>query len=207
MKNADLKKRILSLSYKYGLSHLGSCLSSIDILDDIYKIKKPNEPFILSAGHCGVALYVILEKYCKLNAEALWLKHGTHPNRDSKDKIWCSSGSVGQGLPIAVGMALSDRKKNIYCLIGDGELCEGSIWEALIIAKRYKLKNLHLYVNHNGYSAYQTTDNFLIYDLLRQFSSYFYIKVYATNYNNFPFLKGIDAHYYKLKKEDMKYAT
>lgn len=208
MKNPDLKKRILSLSYKYGLAHLGSCLSSVDILDDIYRIKKPNEPFILSAGHCGVALYVILEKYHKLDAETLWLKHGTHPNRDLLDHIYCSSGSLAQGIAVATGYALADRTRDVYCLLGDGELLEGMTWESLIIAKRFKLNNLKVYLNFNHYSAYQVTDDFLVYNLLKQFSPYIYINVYQTSYIDFPFLKGIDAHYHKLTDEEYKqYAT
>ena len=82
-----LKRRILDLSHKYKLSHIGSCLTAVDLIDGIYKVKKPDEPFILSQGHAGLALYVVLEKYEKRNPEKLILKHGTHPNRDIKNGI------------------------------------------------------------------------------------------------------------------------
>ena len=84
-----LEKRILEISYKHKLSHLGSCLTAVNIIDEIYKVKKPDEPFILSQGHAGVALYTILEKFEGKDAEELWKKHGTHPNRDLDDGIYC----------------------------------------------------------------------------------------------------------------------
>ena len=61
--NKELKKRILEISYKKKLSHLGSCLTAVDIIDEIFKIKKPDEKFVLSSGHAALALYVVLEKY------------------------------------------------------------------------------------------------------------------------------------------------
>src|SRR2546427_251920 len=65
MTNKDLKKRIIEISYKNKLSHIGSCLTAVDIIDEIYAIKKPNEKFILSSGHAGLALYCVIEKYTK----------------------------------------------------------------------------------------------------------------------------------------------
>jgi len=156
--NRDLKRRIIDISYKKCLSHLGSCLGAVDIIDEIYHVKKQDEPFILSSGHAGLALYVILEKYGSSNtgltAEELFDLHGVHPNRDMKNGIWCSSGSLGHGLGIAVGMALADRSKNVYCLISDGECAEGSIWEALRVIAEQKLTNLKIFCNFNGWGAY-----------------------------------------------------
>jgi len=93
----DLQKRIIEISHKHKLSHLSSCLASVNVIDKIYSVKKEDEPFILSNGHAALALYVVLEKYgltmCggkkKVNAEELYLKHGTHPNRDLENGIWC----------------------------------------------------------------------------------------------------------------------
>src|SRR4051812_33407854 len=116
MKNKDLKKRIIEISYKHKLSHLGSCLTAVDIIDEIFQVKKPNEKFVLSSGHAGLALYVVLEKYEKkdfdgnlipLDAEEIFEHHGTHPDRCKACHLDCSTGSLGQGLPIAVGMALA----------------------------------------------------------------------------------------------------
>ncbi|MDD5415756.1 MAG: hypothetical protein PHE48_01980 [Candidatus Daviesbacteria bacterium] len=93
------RKRILEISYKHKLSHLGSCLSVVDLIDAVYRIKKTEEKFILSAGHGGVALYTVLEKYSNVDAEKLFKKHGVHPNRDKRNEIHCSTGSLGHGLP------------------------------------------------------------------------------------------------------------
>lgn len=156
--NKILIKRIIDISFKYKLSHIGSCLSVIDILDSIYALRKKDEPVILSNGHAGVALYVILEKYGMKNAEDLYVKHGVHPNRDLSDGIYVSTGSLGQGLPIAVGMAIVNKNKDVYCITSDGECAEGSIWESIRIASEQKLSNLKIVVSINGYGAYDKID-------------------------------------------------
>lgn len=147
-------KRIIDISFKHKLSHIGSCLSVIDILDSIYAIRKMDEPVVLSSGHAGLALYVILEKYGFANAEDLFIKHGVHPNRDLQNGIYASTGSLGQGLPIAVGMAITNKNSNVYCIISDGECAEGSIWESVRVSSEQKLNNLKIVVNTNGYGAY-----------------------------------------------------
>jgi transketolase len=154
----ELIERILELSKKHNSSHISSCITSVQLIDDVYQFKKPNEPFILSNGHAGLSLYTVLEKREGKDAEKLFIKHGTHPNRDKKDGIWCSTGSLGQGLPIALGMALSDRMREVYCLTSDGEWAEGSMWEALRLASEFRVANLTILVNGNGFSAYKETD-------------------------------------------------
>src|SRR5438874_161410 len=95
-----LHDRIIEISKKYKLSHLGSCLTAIDIIEEIYNEKQEDEKFVLSSGHAGLALYVVLEKY-GFDAEIL-LKHcGIHPKRMYGYGIDCSTGSLGHGLPIA----------------------------------------------------------------------------------------------------------
>ena len=91
----DLKKRILEIAYKHKLSHLGSYLSAVGIVDEIYKTKGADDIFILSSGHAALALYVCLEKYEGADAEELFLKHGGHPHRDEFNGIYCSTGSLG----------------------------------------------------------------------------------------------------------------
>jgi transketolase len=195
-----LKKRIISLSYRHGLSHIGSCLDAVDTIDGIYRVKKKNEPFILSNGHAGLALYVVLEKYEGKDAEKLLKKHGTHPNRDPKDGIWCSTGSLGQGLPIAVGMAMANRKRDVYVLTSDGEMNEGSCWEALRIAAEQRLENLRVTVIGNGYTALGKTDDDLL-DLRMQF---FYPSLMVkTNLFAFPeWLQGLEGHYHIMSKKE-----
>lgn len=203
----DLQKRVLEISYKKKLSHLGSCFTALHPLVDIYKYRKPEDPVVLSQGHAGLALYVVLEKYYSkerghygVDAERLFDQHGVHPNRDLDHGIYASTGSLGHGLPIAVGMALADRNKDVYCLISDGECAEGSIWEALMIAKKLKLKNLKVYLNANGYSAYDKTNTDMLRKMIKAVG--FPVKVYLTNAPDVLFLRGLKAHYHVMSEDD-----
>lgn len=204
MKNKDLKDRILEISFKNKLSHLGSCLTAVDIIEQIYKIKKPDEKFVLSAGHCGLALYVVIEKYEKINAEEILLHHGIHPDKCEKCNLYCSSGSLGHGLPIAIGFALADRKKNVYCLISDGECAEGSIWESLNIFEYLMLENLHIYVNLNRYGAYCEIDILKLGGLILRHTPKMKSNIHliVTNIEQYPFLKGNEAHYHILTEKE-----
>lgn len=224
-KRQHLIKRILEISFKHRLSHLGSCLSTIDILNSIYSLRKRDDPVILSNGHAGVALYTILENYESKNAEELYKKHGVHPNRDLEDGIYVSTGSLGQGLPIAVGMAIADRNKTIYCIISDGECAEGSIWESVRIASEQKLNNLKILVNANGFGAYDEINIKLLPARFKSFGckvietdGHRYDKlskaltsrnkakplviIAKTKVDHLPFLQGIDAHYMVMNESD-----
>ncbi|MEN6293828.1 MAG: hypothetical protein ABFD07_17660 [Methanobacterium sp.] len=85
----ELERRIIDISYKEKIGHLSSTLNAVNIIDEIYQTKKPNEPFILSSGHAALALYVVLEKYEGRDAEELFHKHGVHPHRDVDNGIYC----------------------------------------------------------------------------------------------------------------------
>lgn len=197
-----LEKRILEISYKLKLSHIGSCLVSANIIDKMFQVKKKDEPFILSNGHAGLALYVCLEKWEFKDAEELAKKHGTHPNRDLEDRIDCSTGSLGQGLPIAVGMALADRSKLVYCLISDGEAAEGSIWEALRIAADLRLENLRLACVANGYGGYSKID---VDDLDTRLNAFYPTMVFRVNLFGMPdWIQGLKGHYCVMTDEQYK---
>lgn len=221
----DLIKRIIEICFKHRLGHLGSCLSVLDILDCMYAVRNIDEPVVLSNGHAGMALYVILEKYGLANAENLFIKHGVHPNRDLANGIYASTGSLGQGLPIAVGMALSEKGKNVYCVISDGECAEGSIWEAIRVASEQKLSNLKIAVNANGYGGYGEINikslpakfnsfgcNFIEVDGHNQEQLRKALKINGgakplvifakTKIDQLSFLKGLDAHYKVMEESD-----
>lgn len=220
-----LRARILELSYEANYSHLGSCLSAVDLIDNIYKTKKTDEKFILSNGHAGIAWYVVLEKYGYFKNSKDIKKLNIHPDRNIKYGIHVSTGSLGQGLPIALGMALSDKKKDVYCMLSDGECAEGSIWEALRVASEKKVYNLKIIINANGWSAYDSVNLSMLANRFKGFG-YDVLKIDGHSINNilsslkkirgnsltiifaytsveqFPFLKGQDAHYYVLKRVD-----
>lgn len=223
------RKRVLEISHQKNWSHLGSCLSSLDLIDAVYKIKNKDEKFILSNGHAGVALYVILEKNGFIKNSDI-KNFNVHPDLNPKFGIDASTGSLGQGLPIALGMALSDKNKNVYCLISDGECTEGSIWETLRIASDTKALNLKIMVNANGWSAYDSIDlNLLInrikgfgfkileinghdmnaiLDALKSTEEKGQTVIFArTSTDQVPCLKGMDAHYCIMNDKDYKEAV
>lgn len=188
-----MEHRILDISYRKKLSHLSSCLTSLRLIDNIYKIKKEKDIFVLSNGHAALALYVVLEKVYFLDAEKLFDKHGVHPNRDLGDKIYASSGSLGSAITLAVGMALADRSRLVYVLMSDGECAEGSVWEALRIAGELRLENLRITVNANGTGAYGKVDRELLDARLQYF---FPTLVLETNLFDQPdWVQGFDGHY------------
>ena len=113
----NTQKRLIDITYQEKLSHLSSCLSSLPIIQEIYSLKNDDDVFILSNGHAGLALYCVLEEKYGINPIELLHKHGIHPGKDIENKLYCSTGSLGSGLPIAVGHALSNRTKNVWCLI------------------------------------------------------------------------------------------
>ena len=223
-----LRRRIIEISYKNKLSHLGSCLSVIDILYAIYAVKQDKERFVLSSGHAGIALYAILEKHGLLNSSAMKGLH-VHPDRNPSIGIDVSTGSLGQGLPIALGMALADRAKNVYCVMSDGECAAGSVWEALRAGVEQKAANLKIIINVNGWGAYDSIsgpallnrikgfgyaanaiDGHAVTKLLRAIKarptdrpSVIFAK---TTVEQLPFLRGQDAHYYIMTKADFELA-
>lgn len=188
-----LEKRVIDLAHKHKLSHISSCLTSVGIIDKIYQVKKQDEPFILSNGHAALALYAVLEKWRFTNADKLVEKHGVHPNRDIDEGIYASTGSLGHGLGIAVGMAMANPKRNVYVLMSDGECAEGSVWEALRIASENHIENLRITVNCNGWSAMKRVDVETLDIRLQYFYPTLCIK---SNMYSFPeWLQGLQGHY------------
>jgi transketolase N-terminal domain/subunit len=195
-----LEKRLVDIAYELKLSHLSAYFTAVELIDHIYTVKEKDEPFILSQGHAFAALAVVLEKHEGKDAMELVKKYMTHPTRCDKDCIDCSTGSLGQGLTVAVGMALADRSKNVYVLTSDGEMTEGACWEALRVAGEQKLENLRITVNANSWSAYNKVDT----DLLDLRMQYFYPSlVIKTNMFKYPdWLQGVEGHYQKIDTED-----
>lgn len=220
----DLRKRLLTMLYQANTSHIGSCFSAIDIIEAVYKVKKKNEKFVLSYGHAAYAWYAILEKYN-------FIKKGdsknlmVHPDRNPEIGIEVSTGSLGQGLPIALGMALAERKNLAYCLISDGECAEGSIWEALRIYEELKIYNLRIILAGNGYGAYdqinleklkkrikgfgikiKEIDGHNLIKLKRELDIWSKNKAFLLfakcSSEQLPFLSGLNAHYHKMTEDD-----
>ena len=144
---------------------------------------------------------MILEKYLDhVNADELFLKHGGHPNLDEENGIFCSTGSLGLGILVAVGRAMASPDRKVYVTITDGECAEGSVWEALRFIKEKNITNIEVHINANGYACYDHID---VEYLERRVKAFLPEAIFhRTSVAQFPFLKGLDAHYMKMTEED-----
>jgi len=166
----EIREQIVDALIKSGGGHFGGSLSVVDILWILYmkilRIDKDNyhlrDRFILSKGHACIAQYVILAKlgYFDSSELANYGKYNSilegHPNMLKTPGIDFSSGSLGQGLSIALGMSLGIKSFNAdaWVVMGDGECQEGQVWEAALLASRQKIGNLKAIVDNNGYQEY-----------------------------------------------------
>ena len=152
-----------------GIGHLGGALSIVEVLTILYfrqmnvdpkNAKDPDrDKLVLSKGHAGPALYAVLAKKGYFPRETLLtLNQGgtslpSHCDRNLTPGIDMTTGSLGQGLSVAIGMALADRmdgrKSKVFAYIGDGESDEGQIWEAAMSAAHYRLGNLIAFTDYN----------------------------------------------------------
>lgn len=196
-----LEKRIIEITYQEKMSHLSSVLSAAPILEEIYAKKQDDEVFVLSNGHAGLALYCLLEqRYQNVNAVELLHKHGIHPSRDLPNHLHVSTGSLGSGLPIAVGHALAKPNKTVYCMISDGECAEGSIWESLRFINDYPVDNIEVYANINGMGAYDMIDTDILTRRLQAFLPR--INIRTSKPTEFTFAKGLRTHYHTMSEQD-----
>jgi len=167
----ELREKLLHLCGTYeGAVHIGGDLSAADIFTALFEYGMNVDPdnisnperdrFVLSKGHAAVCMYIamairgflsydeIVETYGQLDSA-----YGMHPCKVQLPGVEASTGSLGHGLPIAVGMALGARGRGddhrVFCLLGDGETGEGSVWEAVMAARSNKLGNLVAFVDRN----------------------------------------------------------
>ena len=177
----NIRREIIKTSYRVKSTHIGSSFSTIEILTALYfkylkinpknPLNKNRDKFILSKGHACPALYTILFQrgfFNKQYFEGFGVNNGTlehHPNLDAKTGIEASTGSLGHGLSLGVGMALAAKynksKQKIYVLLSDGELNEGSNWEAIMFAAQHKLDNLIAIVDCNKIQALGNTKDII----------------------------------------------
>lgn len=165
----DMRRGILNMAVLGGEGHIPSALSIVDILYVLYRdiLPTPGDPsrrdpgaaFVLSKGHASLALYQALAMAGFLGEDELrsFAKYdsilGGHPDRTKVPGVVASTGSLGHGMAIAVGMALGRRATassgRVFVLIGDGEANEGSVWEAALLAGHHQLSNLTCIVDNN----------------------------------------------------------
>jgi len=203
-----LKEKIVDIATLKKEGHIPSSLSILDIMyvlydkvldiDGIKENKIDRDRFILSKGHASLDLYVVLDNFgllkddlntfCDVNS-----KLGGHPT----DKIFgveSSTGSLGHGLPIGVGMALAYKIKKyngkIYVIVGDGEANEGTIWESALLAKHHKLDNLYCIIDFN-HSTDRAVD---LGNLKNKFESFGWNTVEVDGHNHDELLEKLTTH-------------
>jgi transketolase len=173
-RSLHLRRLVFKALLGGGRGHVGPAMSLIEILrilyDDILRIapEQANDPerdrLILSKGHGCLALYALLadrgffpvselETFCRPGSRL-----GGHPERNAVPGVEASTGALGHGLSIGVGIALAarmqKRRSRVYVVMGDGELNEGSVWEACMAAAKHRLENLVAIVDYNKLQSY-----------------------------------------------------
>jgi transketolase len=155
-----LRGEILNILMRSGKGHVGGALSCVEILISLYYggLIAGDNKFILSKGHVSIALYPILHdlgyisdedyKGCYMNGNVL----GGHPDINING-IEFDTGSLGHGLGVACGMAIANKNRDVYVLMGDGECNEGSVWESVLFAAKHKLNNIVLIIDKNNICA------------------------------------------------------
>lgn len=176
----NIRRNVLRMCHLGGSSHVASCLSMADIVACTYSDmkKRPLEPkwserdyFILSKGHAGATIYAALSELGYFDASRLeqHYQNGStmsgHVSHVENPGVEFSTGSLGHGLPVCSGIAksfkLNDRANRVFCIISDGELGEGSNWEAILFSAHHKLDNLTVLVDRNRLQSLKDTEETL----------------------------------------------
>lgn len=185
------RKRIINMIYKAKSGHSGGALSIIDMLTAIYEIdvdfnENPRSKVVLSKGHTVPAQYAVLNSKGIITDEEMGTLRKInsrlqgHPSIKDIPEVDATTGLLGQGLSVAVGMAIAKKNNNdnhhVYAIVGDGEMQEGQIWEAMMQAAHYKLNNLIFVIDYNKLSSYGDVNESMNLEPLRQ-------KVEAFNFH------------------------
>lgn len=209
-KSLEYRRGVVDLIKSTGAGHTGGSLSCVDILNVLYNHSLNVSPetfhspdrdrYIQSKGHSVEALYVVLADRGYFPREALKTveryqsPYIGHPTRDVNG-IEQNTGALGHGLPVAVGMAiaakLDKRSYRVFTLLGDGELSEGSNWEALMSAAHYKLDNLVVIIDRNKLQITGSTDEVNAVEPLPEKFRAFGAAVCECNGNNIEELKNL----------------
>jgi len=174
-KKADqIREDVIRVAVKNKAGHIAPSLSCVDILTALYyDVMKPEDHFILSKSHGCYGLYAILADKGLIPKDD-WENFNLSGcsermvDKDGKPIIEAGCGSLGHGLPIAVGISwglkLQGKEGRVFCLLGDGECQEGSTWEAIQFSLTHKLNNLVVIIDDNKLQAMDKTSNIMDYD-------------------------------------------
>lgn len=156
----QLRRDILELAIQYNDGHIAPSYSCVETLVSLYyQVMKKEDKFILSKGHACLALYAVLQ------SKGFNPKISGHPDIEECQGVSCTTGSLGHGLPIGLGMAfarkIQNKKGRIFVLMGDGECQEGTTWESMNLINRFNLNNLVVIVDNNKLQALASIQNIM----------------------------------------------
>lgn len=195
------RREVLSLIHKGQTSHIASCFSLADIATVLYENLQPDDIVIWSKGWAAALHYVLEIRRGNLDRETVF---NTFPNapylgllEKSCPTVITAGGSVGHGLSVGVGMALARKRAGepgkVYCLMSDGELNEGAVWEAVLVAAHHKLDNLVAIIDKNGWQAMGRTQDIISTEYLRGKFSMFDWQSWEINGHDFAEIEQILA--------------
>lgn len=216
-KSFELRKDVVEMIRNAKAGHIGGDFSVMDILVDLYmrqmnisteNMDDPNRDyFVMSKGHSVEAYYAVLAEKGFIDREQVIREFSTfgskfigHPN-NKLPGIEMNSGSLGHGLPVCIGMAIAakmdKRPSRVYTVMGDGELAEGSVWEAFMAGGHYKLDNLCAVIDRNHLQISGSTEDVMSHENLEARVKAFNWNVIQVNGNN---LDELDAAFEQAKQ-------
>lgn len=196
IKSLNIQKRFLKMYFDANAGHVGSSLSCVDILTFVFfKLFDIQDEFILSKGHAAASLYSSLCEYGLIEEEQIdsFYKNNTyfsaHPPPNKLPKIPFATGSLGHGLSLSAGLSFGFKLRNlnnkVFCVTSDGELNEGSTWEAALFIQQHKLTNLLWFIDRNKLQGFGKTEEILSLDLLNDKLISFGFDVYEVDGHDF----------------------
>lgn len=192
----SIKRRFLSMYFDAGAGHVGSSLSCAELLTCIrFSWMREQDHFILSKGHAAAGLYSMLAEAGDINESdiATFYKNGTylpaHPPVNKLKRVPFATGSLGHGLSLAAGLALASKLKGegkqVFCLTSDGELNEGSTWEAALFIAAHHLHQLTWIIDRNRLQGFGNTEDVMPLDPLEDKLRAFGFEVVQLNGHDF----------------------
>jgi len=200
LKAKKLRQDTFNAFVEHGEAHLGGSFSIIEMLIALYEvILKQDDKFILSKAHASFPLCILLKE------KGFDTELTTHLEINQDNGIHCTTGSLGHGLPIGIGMAMARKRQSkpgkIYVMISDGECQEGTTWESLLIGAKHNLDNLVILVDYNKIQALSTLEEALPLDnLVAKFKAFNWVCAEVNDGHSFEELIAVIQKDSKEKK-------
>ena len=211
IKSLNIKKRFIDMYFKVNAGHIGSSLSCADILTSVYfNWMSPTDEIILSKGHAAASLYSLLAEGGILSEDQIntFYQNNTylaaHPPANKISKIPFATGSLGHGLSLSAGLGMASKlKKNnktIFCVTSDGEINEGSTWEAALFISHHNLKNVIWLIDRNKLQGFGSTEDIMKLGPLDDKLKSFGFDVMSVNGHNYDELNAIKEFHLKAER-------